>query len=90
MRPQVIPTQEVLDAVAHFHEAASELRESRMFAKGAESLRIKWEGDYSPEKAIVTLPNEEWIKASLMPFRKMWLSSDRTNYKAILKKMNVL
>jgi hypothetical protein len=89
MKPKTLPSQDLLDAVAHFHEAAVELSSSPLFDRNADSLRISWVGDFDANKAKVTLPDELWIKASLLPFRKMWLTSDCTCHSAIVRKINV-
>ncbi|MCJ7793618.1 hypothetical protein MUP42_01655, partial [Candidatus Bathyarchaeota archaeon] len=81
------PTQQEVDAVAHFVEAARELRRSPFFIEEYRTLSISMRTGDPKEKIKGHFPDTNILCAMLVPFRRLWQQSESCHY---LKVANII
>ena len=77
------PSQQELDAVAHFVEGTHELSKSPFFIEEYRSLSISMRKGEPDEKIKVSLPDSNIVAAMLVPFRRLWQQSQPCNYRKV-------
>jgi hypothetical protein len=74
-----MPTQQEIDAVAHFVEAVRELRQSPFFIEEYRNLTISSQGD----EVTFKFPDHNVVSAMLVPFRRVWLQKEPCQYRKV-------
>lgn len=74
------PTQEEIDAIAHFIEAIRQLKKSPFFLQEYRSLSISIGEGQPMEEMRGHFPDPEIVRAALVPFRRVWLQSEPCNH----------
>lgn len=81
------PSQQEIDAVAHFVEAVRELRRSPFFIEEYRNLSISMSEGDSEEKIKGHFPDPNILCAMLVPFRRLWQQNESCYY---LKVANII
>lgn len=66
------PSQEEIDAIAHFVEAARELKESPFFKEEYSSLGLSMREGAAREEIKGRFPDQQIIQGAVVPFRRVW------------------
>lgn len=66
------PSQEEIDAVAHFVEAARELKDSPFFKQEYGSLSLSIREGAAREEIEGNFPDQQIIQGAVVPFRRVW------------------
>ncbi|HUW83243.1 MAG TPA: hypothetical protein VMZ31_10645 [Phycisphaerae bacterium] len=81
------PSQQEVDALAHFVETARELQQSPFFIEEYQSLALSTHWP-DPERHIkARFPDEHLVKGMLVPFRRLWQKAEPSHY---LRVANIL
>lgn len=79
-----LPSQEEVDAVAHFLEAVDQLRASPQFKEEYRSLTLRSSSAAGqPPTLTAHLPDHHTLTALIVPFRRVWQATERCHYRAI-------
>jgi hypothetical protein len=84
--PPNLPSQDTIDGVAHFIQAALEMSVSPLFSE--DHGRISFEGEIKNgevELHHITLPNPIIRDAMLIPFRRIWMEREPGNFHKTIK-----
>ncbi len=81
------PSQQEIDAVAHFVEAVRELRRSPFFVEEYRNLGISMRKGDPKEKTKGHFPDPNILRAMLVPFRRLWQQKESCYY---LKVANII
>jgi len=79
------PSQREIDAVAHFVEAARELRQSPFFIEEYRSLSISKREGGPKEKIQGHFPDPSVVRGTLVPFRRIWHQNEPCHYTKVTK-----
>lgn len=66
------PSQEEIDAVAHFVEAARELKDSPFFKQEYGSLSLSMREDATRDEIKGNFPDQQIIQGAVVPLRRIW------------------
>lgn len=81
-RPQT-PTQNEVNAVAHFVEAVRELRASPFFIEEYQNLKLSRRQGEPPANARGSFPDPNVVNAVLVPFRRLWQENEPCYYRKV-------
>ena len=72
------PSQDEVDAVAHFVEAVGEMRASPLLRKKYQALTLRSsEIPGFPARVSTDLPDQQTVAAVIVPFRRIWQVSEQ-------------
>lgn len=77
---EAAPSQDEIDAVAHFVEAVRELKSSAFCVEEFQSLSISVREGAPKEEARGNFPDPHVVRAALVPFRRIWNQNEPCNY----------
>jgi len=76
----ITPTQDEIDAIAHFVEASRELRRSPFFIEEYRTLSISMREGDPKEQIKGRFPDPNIVAAMLVPFRRVWQQKEPCQY----------
>jgi len=79
-----LPSQEELDAVAHFREGVAEIRRSPLFIEEFRNLSLKWTDSGDPNSITAVLPEEMVVRDLLIPFRRLWQQGEPCHFRRVV------
>lgn len=78
-----IPSQAEIDAVAHYIEAALELRRSPFFIEEYRNLSLSTREGAPNDEMKGRYPDPNVVSAMLIPFRRLWQHNEPCNYRRV-------
>ena len=77
------PSQSEIDALAHFVEAVQEMRGSPFFIEEYHNLSLRWTQGEPAEQVRARVPDENVVRAVLVPFRRVWQQREPCNFRKV-------
>ena len=74
------PTQEKVDAIAHFVEAVREMKKSPFFVEEFSNLKLSMREGDTKDQVTAHLPDLNVMKGVLIPFRRLWQQNEPCNF----------
>lgn len=78
------PTQDEVDAIAHFVEAVRELKQSPFFIEEFSSLTLSMKECATRDQVTAHLPDPNVMRGVLLPFRRVWQLNEPCNFTRVL------
>lgn len=75
-----LPTQEQVDAIAHFVEAVRELKKSPFFVEEYSSLTLSMKEGATKDEVHAHLPDPNVMRGVIVPFRRVWQQNEPCNF----------
>ncbi len=75
-----LPTQEQVDAIAHFVEAIRELKQSPFFIEEYSSLTLSMKEGATRDQVSANLSDPSVMRGVLVPFRRIWQQNEPCNF----------